>query len=132
MLAGRRMTVGERGMRTMSSQEERRGLRALSTWRTEHTTRCSHMRCLPEITLNAQEDVRGSIRNPRADLHHHQHACHRKTRWNTSRGARVVQLLWYDEDQENPDQQAANQRSYHAENHHVANRHVVNGNEVAE
>jgi hypothetical protein len=130
MLAGKRTAVEGKEMHTTSNQEETKDLRALSTWRTEHTTRCSHMRCLLEITLNVQEDVRGSTRSPLADLHHH--ACHQKTRWNISGGARVVQLLWCDEDPESPDQQAANQRSYHAGNHHVANRRDVNGNEVAE
>jgi hypothetical protein len=130
MLAGKRTAVEGKEMHTTSNQEETKDLRALSTWRTEHTTRCSHTKCLPEITLNVQEDARGSTRSPRADLHHH--ACHQKIRWNISGGARVVQLLWCDEDPESPDQQAANQRSYHAGNHHVANRHAVNGNEVAE
>ena len=90
MLAERRTTAGGREMRTTSNQEERKGLRALSTWRTGHTTRCSHMRCLLEITLNVQEDARGSIKSPRAGLHHH--ACHQRTRWNTSGGAKDVQL----------------------------------------
>jgi hypothetical protein len=130
MLAGRRMTVAGKETRTTSSQEERKSLHALSTWRTGHSTRCSHTRCLLETTLNVREDVRGSIRNLRAELHH-RHAYRQKTRSNTSRGVRVAQLLWCEEDLESPDQRVANQRSYHAGNHHVANRHVVSGNEVA-
>jgi len=130
MVAGRRTTVAGKETRTTSSQEERKSLRALSTWRTGHTTRCSHMRCLLETTLNVQEDVRGSTRNLRAELHH-RHACRQKTRSNTSKGVRVVLLSWCGEDLESPDQRVVNQRSYHAGNHHVANRHVVNGNEVA-
>ena len=130
MLAGKRMAVAGKEMHTTSNQEGMKALRALSTWRTEHTTRCSHMRCLLETTSNVQEEEPGSTRNPRADLHHH--AYHQRTRWNISGGVKDVQLLWYDEDPESPDQQAANQRSYHAGNHLVANRHDVNANEVAE
>jgi hypothetical protein len=129
MLAGKTTAVGGKETRTTSNQEELKDLRVLSTWRTEHTTRCSHMRCLLEITLNVQEDARGSTKSLRADLHHH--ACRQKTRWNTSGGVRAVQLLWYDEDPESPGQQVANQRSYHAGNHRVASRRDVNGNEVA-
>jgi hypothetical protein len=132
LLVEKRMNVAEKEIHTTSSQDDRRkSLPVLSTWKTGHITRCSHMRCLPEITSNAPEDVRDSTRTLHADHHHHHNAHRQKTRWSTSKEVRVAQQSWCVEDPEDPGLKVGNQRSCHAESHHVANHHAVIGNALA-